>query len=170
MINFFQTIWTTLGNIALLHWIWISIVSIGAFSFYFWRYIAVQLRFGNNLRRNIYFIKTSEEKKLIRERDTLAKLKMFNLIEDIKDISTSIKDIHSLERNAVYIIGYSKQYNQYNELIQIAENFRIPIIFFANFNEITSEHRALFNDSMFCDVANTSRRLAIILLNTLKIV
>lgn len=170
MINFFQTIWTTLGNIALLHWIWISIVSIGAFSFYFWRYIAVQLRFGKNLRRKIYFIKTSEEKKLIRERDTLVRLKMFNLVEDIKDISISIKDIHALERNAVYIIGYSKQYDEYNELIKLSENFRIPIIFLAKFEEITEEHRSLFNDSIFCDVANTSRRLAIILLNTLKIV
>ena len=95
---------------------------------------------------------------------------MFNVVEDIKDISISIKDLHALERNAVYIIGYSKQYDQYNELIQLAENLKIPIIFLAKFEEIIQEHRLLFNDSMFCDVANTSRRLAIILLNTLKIV
>ena len=75
-----------LGNISLIHWVISIIFFSGLFSFlyYFWRYIRVQWRFGSNLRRKIYFIKTSEEKKLKRERDSLVKLKMFNLVEDIK--------------------------------------------------------------------------------------
>ena len=170
MNNFFQTIWNALGNIALLHWVATVLVLLSSFFLYFRRYIQVQLRFGNNLRRKIYFLKTSEKKTLQSERDSLCKLKVFNIVEDIKDISESIKNLQALDKNAVYIIGYSEQYDKYSQLIQSAENARIPIIFFANFEEITKEHRTLFSDSIFCDVANTSRRLTIILLNTLKIV
>ncbi|MCI5207961.1 MAG: hypothetical protein D3910_04035 [Candidatus Electrothrix sp. ATG2] len=163
---------TWLENMALIYKVIAILFSGGILTFFvlFWRYIRVQWRFGKNLRRKIYFLKTTGEKPLTSELDSLHKLKMFNLVEDIKDISVSIKNLQALETNAVYIVGYSEQYDKYDKLIQSAENFRIPIIFFANFEEITKEHRALFNDSIFCDVANTTRRLAIILLNTLKIV
>ncbi len=175
MNNLFQTIWTTLGNIALLHWIYIAIVSLiplGGFAFYFWRYIKVQWRFGKNLRRNIYFIKTSEEKKLKIERDSLVKVNTFNIIEDIKDISTSIKDIQALDKNAVYIVGYSSRYPEYKELIDSVKHDNIPIIIFADQGEIKpgSGHWEIFNGYIYCDVANTTNRLAIILLNILKIV
>lgn len=171
MNNFFQTIIATLGNMALLHWVvTVLLVGVSGFLWYFWKYIRVQLRFGKNLRRKIYFLKTSEDKPLQSEKESLCELKMFRVVEDIKDISGSIKILQALNKNAVYIVGYSKQYDKYDNLLQSAENCKIPIIFFANFKEITKEHRSLFNDSMFCDVANTSRRLTIILLNTLKIV
>jgi len=162
-----------LENITLIYKV-IAIVFSGGiltFFFYFWKYIKVQWRFGKNLRRKIYFIKTSEEKKLKPERTSLLKLKTFNLVEDIKDISTSTKDIQALDKNAVYIVGYSSQYSAYKELFDSAKHDNIPIIIFANQGEITApEHWKIFNNYIYCDVANTTNRLAIILLSTLKIV
>jgi cell division protein FtsX len=161
-----------LEKIAFVHWVAVLLVAVSGFLFYLWRYVKVQWRFGKNLRRKIYFIKTSEEKKLKLERDSLVKLKTFNLVEDIKDISISIKDLQALDRNAVYVVGYSSQYSAYKELVDSAKHDNIPIIIFADQGEIKPEsgHWKIFNDYIYCDVANTTNRLAIILLNTLKIV
>ncbi|WPD23137.1 MAG: hypothetical protein SD837_00965 [Candidatus Electrothrix scaldis] len=174
MNNLLQHLSTILGSMSLIDWIVRALLPgllvIITFFTLFWRYIKIQWRFGNNLRRKIYFLKTSEDKPLQSEKESLCKLKMFRVIEEVKDISGSIKILQALDKNAVYIVGYSKQYDKYEKLIRLAEDANIPVIFFAKFGEITSEHRGLFDESMFCDVANTSRRLIIILLNTLKIV
>ncbi|WP_446011442.1 hypothetical protein [Candidatus Electrothrix sp.] len=168
MNNFFQTIWSTLGSIALLHWI--ATVLLGGFFFYFRRYIKVQWRFRKNLKREVYFLKTSGKHDLQAERKKLIDLNVFNIAGEVKDISMSTKILQPINKNAVYIVGYDTDYTRYKELFESAKP-SVPIIIFADQREIQkSEHWTIFNEYIYCDVANTTHRLAIILLNTLKIV
>jgi len=140
---------------------------IGGALLYFWKYIKSQWRFGKNLRRKIYFLKSSDDKNLQTQRDKLKSLNLFNIEEDIKDISKKLDVLQNLKDTAVYIIGYDKDYD-YTELFRKAESKNIPIIIFANSGEITDW--SVFNSYIYCDVANTTNRVTILLLNILKIV
>ena len=157
-----------LEGLSLLHWLGGMVIVITVFSIYFFRYIKSQWRFGKNLRREIYFLKTSNNKNLQTQKDKLKSLRLFNLEEDIKDISEKLDVLQNLKDNAVYIVGYDENYN-YEGLFAKAENKKIPIIIFANSGEIKKDWN-LFNGYVFCDIANTTNRLSIILLNILKIV
>ena len=102
------------------------------------------------------------------QKDKLKTLGLFNLDEDIKDIS-DLNVLQSLKKKAVYIVSYSDS-NEYKKLFQHAENEKIPIIIFANPKEIRNKDNLnLINNYIYCDIVNTTNRLAIILLNTLKI-
>ncbi len=158
-------IWELLGHISLLCWI-ITIILSGTL-LYFWRYIKSQFVFGKNLKRKIYFFKTADDKNLQTQKDKLKSLKLFNIEDDIKDISKKIDVLQNLKDDAVYIVGYNNKYN-YKDLFDKAENKKIPILIFAYPKEI--KDWSLFNNYIYCDVANTTNRLVIILLNILKIV
>ena len=165
----FKIIWTFLGNISLIQWIVGIIVFLFSGSLlYFWRYLKSQWRFGKNLKRKIYFLKTSDDKNLQTQKDKLKTLGLFNLDEDIKDISQKLDVLQNLKENAVYIVGYDDKFD-YKNLFEETKKYKIPIIFFANQGEIQKDWN-LFNGYIYCDVANTTNRLAIILLNILKIV
>lgn len=163
---------TCLENMTLLYKVIAIIISGGILSFfvYFWKYIQVQWRFGKNLKREIYFLKTSGKHDLQAERKKMIDLNIFNISGDIKDISNSTKILQPINKNAVYIVGYDSDYPNYKELFALAKP-SVPIIIFADQREIQkAEHWKIFNGYIYCDVANTTHRLAIILLNTLKIV
>ena len=166
---------TWLENMALIYKVIAILFSGGILTFFAvcWRYIRVQWRFGKNLRRKIYFLKTAEEEKIKTARGNLADLKMFNIVNDIKDVSNNTNSLQSLAKNAVYIVRYSSHYPAYKELFDFAKHKdNIPIIIFADQGEIKpdSGHWEIFNGYIYCDVANTTNRLAVILLNILKIV
>ena len=158
--------------------IWYRVVSVvvlllgllGA-GIYLWRYLRSQWKFGKNLKRTVYFLKTSEELNLQSQKERLKKLKLFNLDEEIKDISNPKNGniLQSLDDNAVFIVGYELNYN-YEKLFDHAQSKRIPIIIFAPPGKVIGKSWELFGDYIYCDVANTTNRLAIILLNVLKIV
>ena len=133
----------------------------------FCRYIKNQFKFANNLRRKVYFLNFGGAN-LQAQKDKLKTLGLFNLDEDIKDIS-DLNVLQSLKKKAVYIVSYSDS-NEYKKLFQHAENEKIPIIIFANPKEIRNKDNLnLINNYIYCDIVNTTNRLAIILLNTLKI-
>jgi len=164
--------WKFLGNVSLVQWIVIiGLPSLITFCFYFNKYLQSQWKFGKNLKRKIYFLKTSESKKLSTEMNQLKNLNLFNLDENIKDISNDTKLLQTMKTNAVYVVGYSEKYNKYEELFDVAVQNNIPIIIFASVGEIrNSEHWKIFNKYIYCDVVNTTNRVAIILINILKIV
>lgn len=163
--------WNLLWTISLIQWIiWTIIFFIWWWIIYFIRYIKSQYRFGRNLRRNIYFLKTSNIKDLQNEKDLLSNIKLFKIEQDIKDISNNINKIDNLKSNAVYIIGYDENYDKFSNVIEYARDHKNPIIIFAKQSEIKkSDHWDIFNSYIYCDVANTPNRLSIILLNILKI-
>lgn len=162
-------IWEFIGHLSLIQWIYGILVFLLGGGLYFWRYIKSQFRFGKNLKRKIYFLKTSNEKDLQNEKDLLNKLNLFNIESDIKDISGNLIKLQNLNSNAIYIVGYDKNYTKYKEIIDDAKQRDIPVIIFAKQGEI-KDHWGIFNGYIYCDVANTSNRLAIIILNILKIV
>ena len=136
------------------------------------RSLRSQLRFGKNLKRTVYFLKTSGEVNLQSQKERLKNLQLFNLDGEIKDISNhqDIDILQSLDDNAVYIVGYKDGYD-YEKLFSYAKSKKIPIIIFAPHRTKRIEGAwELFGGYIYCDVANTTNRLAIILLNVLKIV
>lgn len=151
-------------NLKFYYWI---IPFFFGFIIYFFKWIKLEFRFGKNLKRKVYFLKVSELKTLQTQKDKIKNLKLFNLEEDIKDISKKLDVLQNLKDNAVYIVGYDPEYD-YKKLFEKAESKNIPILIFANQGEIKKDWD-LFNGYIYCDIANTTNRLVIILLNILKI-
>ena len=162
--------WKIIGTISLLQlfW-WIMIFIVGGSILYFGRYLKDQIRFGKNLKRKIYFLKTSEDKDLQSEKDLLLNIGLLNIEKDVKDISDGIKKLQNFKSNSVYIVGYSEDYDNYKQLIEYAEGKKIPVIIYAEQGEI-KKNWGIFNNYIYCDVANTNCRLAVITLNILKII
>jgi hypothetical protein len=159
---------TFLSDISLIWWIISTFIIGSGILIYFCKYIKVQWRFAKNLKKKIYFLKTSNDKNLQTQRDKIKNLHLFNIEEDIKDISSNLTVLQNLKNNAVYVVGYNKDYD-YNNLFTEVKNNEIPIIIFANQGEIKKDWN-LFNNYIYCDISNTTNRLAVILLNILKIV
>ncbi len=164
-------IWEFIGALSLIHWLIIIGVVALSWLLYIWRYLRLQFRFAKNLKRKVYFLKTSDDKKLQAEKDLIKKIKLFNVENDIKDISVDLKVLQNLKSNAVYIVNYTSDYSLYDNLLSEAKSKNIPIIIFARQGEIEdNKHWESFNGYICCDVANTSNRLLIILINILMIV
>jgi len=154
-------------------WQWIvfaAFPSIATFCLYFWRYLKVQWRFGRNLKKTVYFLKTSDEKSLEVELATINNLGIFRVDEKVKDISGDLKICDTLKNKAVYIVGYNKNYHFFEGLIGDAKRARIPVIIFARPREIREEENLeIFNKYIYCDIANTTNRIAVILMAMLRI-
>ncbi len=169
--NYLQSIWELLGSLSLLHWLIVLAVAVLSWLVYVWRYLKLQYGFARNLKRRVYFLKTSSDKNLQTERDLIKNIGLFNVQDDIKDISGDLKTLQNLKSRSAFIVGYDTNYSLFGELIDEARSKNIPVIIFAKQGEIQNqEHWKAFNGYIYCDVANTSNRLSIILLNVLMIV
>lgn len=162
------------NNLSLLQWIVLTVVAtIATLIKFFWfitRYIRLQYRFARNLRRKIYFLKTSDLKNLQTEKDALGEIKIFNVVDEIKLINNDLNILQKLDSNSVFVVGYDSNFNMYGDLIREACARKIPVIIYAKQGEIqNSEHWKVFNSHICCDVANTTNRILVILLNTLMI-
>ena len=157
----------TLKSINLIYFL---VVPFLGFLAYIWKFLYIQFRFAKNIKKKIYFFKTSDKNNMQTEKDLIKEIEFFNVISDIKDISSSTKAVQNCSKDAVYIVGYSAEYGHYKELIKFAQSHGIPIIIFAKQGAIQEGHFKFFNEYIYCDVANTSARLAMILMNILMIV
>lgn len=165
-----QKIWSRLGDLSLIHWLVGFIIIIASSTIYYFRLLKIQNRLAKNLKRKVYFLKTHASKDLQNERDQVREVGIFNIEEDIKDISKSCKVLQNLKDSCVFIVGYYKNYAKYSELINLTKNQKIPVIIFAKHGEIKKQtHWKIFNDYIYCDVANSSNRIVVILLNILMI-
>ena len=161
----FKILWDSIIGYRTLLWL----VPTLAILLYFGKYIRFQYRFAKNLKRKVYFLKTSSEKPMQTQLDNIVNLKLFNIEKDIKDISQGIDGLQNLKKDAVYIVGYSKDYQKYQDLFNYAKHYNIPVIIFAAPGEIKGDCHKLIADYIYCDMANTTHRLAIILVNTFQI-
>lgn len=168
--KYLKIIWDFVSNISTFTWlIWVLIIIV-PFFVYFWKYIKTQIRFWKNLRRKIYFLKTSALKDLQNEKDLISNLNTFNIDSDIKDISWNVHKVDNLENKSVYIVWYDENYEKYSELFNHARINKIPLIIYAKQWEIKKpEHWELINNYIYWDVANTPNRIAVMILNILKI-
>lgn len=165
----------SLNNASLIHWIiGISltiILTIGSFLGFIGRFITLQFRFARNLKRKIYFLKITDAKNLQAERDALKQIKIFNVENEIKNISNDLKVLHNIDNHSAFVVGYDPSFRKYDELIKLASDRKIPVIIFAKQGEIKdSKHWDVFNSYICCDVANTTNRILVILLNTLMVI
>lgn len=167
-------LWKTLGDISTLHWIIgiliIVILALIPFFLFIKRYIRLQFRFARNLTRKIYFLKTSDLKNLQTEKDALKDIKIFNIEDDIKSISNDLTVLQKMQKHSAFVIGYDPNFDMYADLIKHACDRKIPVIIFARQGEIQNpEHWKAFNSYICCDIANTTNRILVILINTLMI-
>jgi hypothetical protein len=170
IMNFLQSTWEILESLSFIHWLIILAVALSSGLIYVWRYVRLQYGFARNLKRRIYFLKTSNSKSLQTERDMIGKVALFNIEGDIKDVSQDLKPLQNCRSRATFIVGYDPEYSRFGELVNEARSKNIPVIIFAKQGEIKKpEHWEVFNGYIYCDVANTSNRLAVILLNILMI-
>ena len=158
-----------LGDISLWQWCIVTLVVFLGGAKLFWRYLKSQWRFAKNLKRKVYFLATSADKKLQTPKNKIKNLNIFRIDDEIKDISKKWDVLQTLERNAVYIVAYDKDFD-FASLIKKAEGKKIPIIIFARQGEIKNQsHFDVFNDCVLCDIANTTNRVAVILMAMFKI-
>lgn len=159
-------------NISLIQWIIGGIITaLIPFLIFIRKYVILQFRFANNLRRKIYFLRLEDSAPLISERELISKTKLFNVEKDIYTVSDDPKVLQLMEKHSLFVIGYDASYSKYKELIDKAQENHTPIIIYAKQGEIKdSKHWDLFNNYIYCDVANTSSRLTVIILNTMYIV
>lgn len=164
--------WQIISDISTVQWvIGIIVLIIIPTLIFAWKYLVLQFRFANNLRRKIYFLKLNDEKPLVVERNLLSNTKLFNVEKDIYTISNDPKILQLMDKHSLFVIGYDPDYDKYEELINKAKDTNTPIVLFAKQGEIKdTKHWELFNGYIYCDIANTSSRLTVIILNTMYIV
>ncbi len=160
-----------INNLSLIQWILglITLVIVPT-AIYLWKYFNLQMRFAKNLRRKIYFLKVNENKNLESEQCLIRNTKLFRVENEIYSISNDLKILQQTDKHSLFVIGYDPSYQMYAEIIDIAKRFNLSVIIFAKQGEIKNpQHWELFNSYIYCDVANTSSRLAVIILNTMYI-
>lgn len=136
----------------------------------FQRWVKLQIRFGRNLRRTVYFFNPENSVNLQPQKDQAIKLGLLKIDNDIKDIrSENTLVLQNLKEKAIYVVGYKKNFG-YEKLIAWATDRKIPIIIFAKPGEIEGVHLILFNSYIYCDMVNTSNRLMTTLINILNII
>ena len=107
-------------NISLIQWIIGGIITaLIPFLIFIRKYVILQFRFANNLRRKIYFLKLEDSAPLISERELISKTKLFNVEKDIYTVSDDPKVLQLMEKHSLFVIGYDANYSKYKELIEI---------------------------------------------------
>ena len=158
-----------LGDISLWQWCIATLGVLAASVPLFWRYLKSQWRYAKNLKRKVYFLATSTDRKLQTPKGAIKNLNIFRVDNEIKDISEQLDILQTLDSNAVYVVSYDKDFD-FASLINKAADKKIPVIIFARQREIKNEdHFKIFNDYIFCDIANTTNRIAVILMAMFKI-
>lgn len=80
----------------------------------------------------------------------------------------NLSDVGLLETTkkfSVFVVGYSREFAHYSEIIDRAKRDAIPVIFLAGPRDITDEHMALFKDYPYFEMCNSSARLLTTIFN-----
>lgn len=167
-----QNLINFLENISLLEWLIITVVMVLIpTAIFLWKYLILQFRFANNLRRRVYFLKINGKHSLEIERNLLKDTRLFKVEDTIYEIGDDLRIFQQTGTHCLYVIGYDPNFSGYKGIIEKASQSNIPVIIFAEQGEIKeTEHWEIFNSYIYCDVANTSSRLTVIILNTMYIV
>ena len=159
-----------LSDISLWQWCIVTLICLAAYVQLFWRYLKSQWRYARNLKRKVYFLATSTDGKLQTPKGVIKNINLFRVDNEIKDISNQLDILQTLDSNAVYIVSYDENFD-FASLIKKAADKKIPVIIFARQGEIkNADHFKIFNDYIFCDIVNTTKRIAVILMAMFKIV
>ncbi len=66
----------------------------------------------------------------------IRRISLFNIEDDIKDVSQDLKPLQNLRSRAAFVVGYDSEYSRLGELVNEARSKNIPVIIFAKQGEI----------------------------------
>lgn len=116
-------------------------------------------RIYNNLRRKIYLFTTSNIPNLQREYEILKNNGIYNVHNQIIGLSSDIGLLQIVDDYSFFIIGYSKEYPFYEDIIERAKRNSIPLVVFAPNDHITEQHMISLRAYPYFDMCNTTARL-----------
>ncbi len=123
-----------------------------------------ETRLFRNLKRKVYILKTGTAS-LETEREMLNKNGLFVVNDRVLDLTNDANTLQTLENFAVFVIGYSSVYTNYQTMVDHAKVANIPVIVLAKPTEITSEHMAIFQQYIYFEMCNSPARLLTIIFN-----
>ena len=123
-----------------------------------------EIRLFKNLKRKVYLLKTGLAT-LETERQMLNKNGLFIVNDRVLDLMNDTATLQTLEGFAVFVIGYSDTYNNYQTIVTHAKTANIPIIVIAKPAEITVAHMAIFQEYIYFEMCNSPARLLTIIFN-----
>ena len=122
-----------------------------------------EIRLFRNLKRKVYILKTGTAT-LETEREMLNKNGLFTVDDRVLDL-TDTNTIQTLENFAVFVIGYSSIYANYQTIVDHAKASNIPVIVLAKPTEIIAEHMTIFQKYIYFEMCNSPARLLTIIFN-----
>lgn len=123
-----------------------------------------EIRLFNNLKRKVYVLSTDSSQSLQREKSLLQTNGFFTIHDEIISLS-DIGVLETLNNSSVFVIGYSKSFKNYKEIISRAKRNSIPVVFFASPGEIIDEHMKLFREYPYFEMCNSTARLLTTIFN-----
>lgn len=163
-----ETIWNNLMTA-------FDVYAFGVFIFYFALGVATcyaflrlffrkEIRLFRNLKRKVYLLKTGTST-LETEIEMLNKNGLFFVNDRVLDLTQNAVTLQTLEKFAVFVIGYSSTYTDYRTVVDHAKTQNIPIVVLAKPTEITPEHMAIFQQYIYFEMCNSPARLLTIIFN-----
>lgn len=123
-----------------------------------------EIRLFKNLKRKVYLLKTGTST-LETEIEMLNKNGLFLVNDRVLDLTQNATALQTLEKFAVFVIGYSNTYTDYKAVVDRGKAKNIPVIVLAKPTEITSEHMAIFQRYIYFEMCNSPARLLTIIFN-----
>ncbi len=123
-----------------------------------------EIRLFRNLKRKVYLLKTGTAT-LETEREMLNTNGLFVVNDRILDLTNDTNTLQTLEKFAVFVIGYSSSCANYQIIVDRAKASNIPVIVLAKPTEITPEHMAIFQQYIYFEMCNSPARLLTIIFN-----
>jgi len=123
-----------------------------------------EIRLFRNLKRKVYLLKTGTST-LETEIELLNKNGLFFVNDRILDLTQNSNAVQTLEKFAVFVVGYSNTYTDYKTVVDHAKAQNIPVIVLAKPTEITNEHMAIFQQYVYFEMCNSPARLLTIIFN-----
>lgn len=123
-----------------------------------------EIRLFRNLKRKVYLLKTGTST-LETEIELLNKNGLFSVNDRVLDLTQNAEAVQTLEKFAVFVVGYSSAYMDYKTLVDHAKAQNIPVIVLAEPREITDEHMPIFKQYVYFEMCNSPARLLTIIFN-----
>lgn len=163
-----ETLWNNLMTVfdicAFLVFIFYFALSVATYYTFLWLFFRKEIRLFRNLKRKVYLLKTGTST-LETEIEMLNKNGLFFVNDRVLDLTPDANAVQTLEKFAVFVIGYSNTYANYKTIVDHAKAQNIPVIVLAEPGEITDEHMPIFKQYVYFEMCNSPARLLTIIFN-----
>ncbi len=114
----------------------------------------------NNLKKEIYFLKTNPSQNVDPEIERLSKNKLFKVHKTAIDICENIRNLET-QKNAFLILVYDENFptDKYEKVLDYSFNKQIPLICYSPKKITNKKHNKMFTEHPYVDICNTPTRL-----------